>query len=64
MLNNFNSQFKSKTVVRPPKKTKLSLNLHIMPQTITSHWKKWLVLGLVILVVFIIVSLVFYSFMT
>lgn len=45
-----------------PKRKSLSLNLHTMPQTITSHWTRWLVLGFVILGIFAIVSFLLYSF--
>ena len=40
----------------------LSLNLHTMPQTVSSHWKKWLVLGLVILGIFALISFLLYTF--
>lgn len=63
MINNLDLQNKSKSpAAKPVKSPRLSLNLHIMPQTVTSHWKKWLVLGLAILAFFALVSLVFYSF--
>lgn len=63
MMNSFDLQNKSKiSAAKPVKRPRLSLNLHIMPQTVTSNWKKWLFLGIGILVVFIVISLVFYSF--
>jgi len=34
----------------------LSLNLHTMPQTADSHFKKWLVLGLLIFILMILVA--------
>jgi hypothetical protein len=64
MLNNIDP----KSRVRPSvlggavKHQPLSLNLHTMPQTVTSHWKKWLVLGLVVLVVFALISFLLYIF--
>ena len=38
---------------------RLSLNIHIMPQTVSSHFRKWLFLGLLIfgLMVLIAVSI-------
>lgn len=63
MINNLDLQNKTKvSAARPVKRPRLSLNLHIMPQTVTTHWKKWLFLGLGILAFFIIASLIFYSF--
>ncbi|NLZ74307.1 hypothetical protein GX917_00115 [Candidatus Falkowbacteria bacterium] len=54
MLNNFEQKKRPRSEVSSEhdKRRNLSLNLHIMPQTVTGHWKKWLVLGLIILVVF------------
>lgn len=40
---------------------KLSMNLHTMPQTIDGHWKKWLGLGFLVLGVFALLMLIFYS---
>ena len=54
MLNNFEQKKRPRSEAsgEHDKRRNLSLNLHIMPQTVTGHWKKWLVLGLIILVVF------------
>lgn len=40
----------------------LSLNLHTMPQTSNSYFKKWLVLGIAIFVFMLVVVVIFYSF--
>jgi hypothetical protein len=48
----------------PPAATrapKLSMNLHTMPQTVDSHWKKWLGLGFLVLGIFALILLIFYS---
>lgn len=62
MLNNFEQKKRPRSEASGEydKRRNLSLNLHIMPQTVTSHWKKWLVLGLIILVVFIAFSVWLY----
>jgi hypothetical protein len=41
---------------------RLSLNLHTMPQTSTSYFKKWLILGISIFVFMIIIAIIFSSF--
>ncbi len=41
---------------------RLSLNLHMMPQTSTKYFKKWLILGISIFILMIIVAVVFSSF--
>lgn len=47
---------------RPVKSRRLSLSLHVMPKTVASNLKKWLFLGLIVLLVFVLISLIFYSF--
>ena len=42
----------------PPK---LSLGLHTMPQTATGHFKKWLVLALLIFGVIILLALLIFT---
>ena len=65
MLNNL----ESKPHLRPSilggavKKPRLYLNLHTMPQTITGHWKKWLVLGCLVLGIFALTSFLLFVFM-
>lgn len=44
------------------KHPRLSLNLHTMPQTVTGHWKKWLVLGFLILGIFALTSFLLFIF--
>ena len=63
MLNNFGQKTQSppSSVNGSLKRQGLSLNLHTMPKTITGHLKKWLVLGLLILGIFALASLVFYT---
>ena len=41
---------------------RLSLNLHTMPQTANTSFKKWLVLGISIFVFMIIIVIIFSSF--
>ncbi len=65
MLNNLEQKTSTRTSVLggAAKKQRLSLNLHTMPQTVTGHWKKWLVLGFLILGIFALVSFVLYYLM-
>jgi len=57
--NNLDNKLRSRakifspTTSRPP----ISLNLHTMPQTATGHFKKWLVLSLIIFGLLIIVAI-------
>ncbi len=44
-----------------PPKSKLSLNLHTMPQTSTGHFKKWLVLALLVFGLFVIIALLVFA---
>ncbi len=59
MLNN---DSKNKPVTRPSilssKKSapRLSLNLHTMPQTAPSHFRKWLFLGLLIFIIMVLAA--------
>jgi len=64
MLNNFEQKPRSRSgiVGGAVKRPNLSLNLHTMPQTVTGHWKKWLVLGFVILGIFVVFSILLYVF--
>jgi hypothetical protein len=64
MLNDFEQKPRPRSGIlgNAPKRPNLSLNLHTMPQTVTGHWKKWLVLGFLILGVFAVVSVLFYAF--
>ena len=41
--------------------SKLSLNLHTMPQTSTGHFKKWLVLALLVFGLFVIIALLVFA---
>ncbi|MFA5024366.1 MAG: hypothetical protein WC523_05385 [Patescibacteria group bacterium] len=66
MVNMVNSNQPNKTRLRPglfsgQKLPHLSLNLHIMPQTSTGHFKKWLVLGMVVFGIIIIIALILFS---
>lgn len=60
LSSNLNNKPRSRPRV-PGAKTmpNLSLNIHIMPQTVSSHFRKWLFLGLLIfgLMVLIAVSI-------
>lgn len=40
---------------------RLSLSLHTMPQTSTSHFRKWLLLGLLIFCFFALVAFLLFS---
>lgn len=64
MLNNFEQKSRSRSdaVGGGAKRRNLSLNLHTMPQTVTGHWKKWLVLGFIIMAVFVALSVGLYFF--
>ncbi|MEI6529491.1 MAG: hypothetical protein WCN88_03790 [Candidatus Falkowbacteria bacterium] len=64
MLNNLDPKSRPRPSILggATKRPRLSLNLHTMPQTVTSHWKKWLVLGFLILGIFAIVSFLLYTF--
>jgi len=64
MLNNLETKSRplSGNQTNPAKRPRLSLNLHTMPQTVTGHWKKWLVLGFLILVIFAIGSFLLFTF--
>jgi hypothetical protein len=63
MINSFDEKRinNKNSVARPAQGPRLSLNLHIMPRTVTGHWKKWLFIGLAILALIILASLIFYS---
>jgi len=41
---------------------RLSLNLHTMPQTSKSYFKKWLILGISIFVFMLVIVVIFSSF--
>jgi hypothetical protein len=62
MLNNFEQKPRSRPSILggAVKRPNLSLNLHTMPQTVTGHWKKWLVLGFIILGIFAVFSISLY----
>jgi hypothetical protein len=64
MLNNFDTKSRVRTSILSgvTKRPRLSLNLHTMPQTVTGHWKKWLVLGLIILGILALAFWLLYSF--
>lgn len=66
MLNSLNDQLKPKKDVSAAasKRSRLSLNLHTMPKTITSHWRKWLILGISILIFFALISFIAFSLMS
>lgn len=65
MLNNYDP----KSRVRPGiigsvfKRKNLSLNLHTMPQTVASHWNKWLILGFAVLGVLALGAFILYAFL-
>lgn len=62
MLNNLETKNSSRSsfMTGTTKRPRLSLNLHTMPQTVTSNWKKWLFLGVVILLIFAGISFLLY----
>jgi len=63
MLNSsFKNNQKSTVFNGGQKRKPLLLNLHTMPQTITSHWTRWLFLGLIIFGIFLAASLLLYFF--
>jgi len=64
MLNNLDpkSRPQPSALGGAAKRQRLSLNLHTMPQTVTGHWKKWLVLGFLILAIFALASFLLYTF--
>lgn len=64
MLNNFEQKSRPRSSILGgvTKRPNLSLNLHTMPQTVTGHWKKWLVLGFLILGIFAVISILLYFF--
>lgn len=65
MINqNKNNQFRLRPGIFSNSKMmpNLSLNLHTMPQTSTSYFKRWLVLGISIFVFVIIVVIILSSF--
>lgn len=64
MLNNLDTKSRplSGGQAATPKRPRLSLNLHTMPQTVTGHWKKWLVLGFLILAIFALGSFLLFTF--
>ncbi|MFA5130833.1 MAG: hypothetical protein WC467_00215 [Patescibacteria group bacterium] len=66
MLNNLEQKPSTRTSILGggAKKQRLSLNLHTMPQTVTGHWKKWLVLGFLILGIFALLSFGLYYLMS
>jgi len=43
------------------KMPRLSLNLHTMPQTANSYFKKWLILGILIFIFMIVLAVIFSS---
>ena len=49
-------------VLGSSKMPRLSLNLHTMPQTSNSYFKKWLILGISIFVFMVIIMIIFSSF--
>jgi len=63
MLNNYEQKPRARASVlsNVVKRPNLELNLHTMPQTVSSHWKKWLILGLIILGVCALISFTLYS---
>ena len=63
MLNNLDPKSKLRPgLLGGAKRSRLSLNLHTMPQTISGHWKNWLLLGFLILGIFAVASLALYFF--
>ncbi|MFA5753754.1 MAG: hypothetical protein WC905_00110 [Patescibacteria group bacterium] len=59
MINNLDSKPRPRSKLlndRTPL-PRLSLSLHTMPQTSTGHFKKWLVLGLIIFGLMVIVAI-------
>ena len=58
MINgNFNNDLRPKV---DPKRRLLSLGLHTMPQTGSSHFKKWLLLGLLVFGLLVLVGLIIF----
>jgi len=64
MLNNFEQKSRPRSSILGgvTNRPNLSLNLHTMPQTVTGHWKKWLVLGFLVLGIFAVISILLYFF--
>jgi len=65
MINqNKNNQSRLRPGILPNQKTMphLSLNLHTMPQTSNSYFKKWLILGISIFIFMVIIVVIFSSF--
>jgi hypothetical protein len=59
MLNNSpinKSRSRPNTAINTKPLPRLSLSLHTMPQTADSHFKKWLILGLLIFILMILVA--------
>jgi len=52
--NGLNNSPRSRSRVLSAAVPKISLNLHMMPQTADNHFKKWLFLGLLIFVVMVL----------
>ena len=60
MVNNLDNKtrLRAKIAAHPAPLPNLSLSLHTMPQTSTGHFKKWLVLGLIIFGLMVITAII------